>query len=345
MQNVSAHACKRRTLSPSLYRYLLAETRGFCSMCHEAPVQEVHHIKPVSEGGQNFYDNLIPLCADCHKRVHLTGVSDADLLSLKSGWITKNRLVLARIVRRRHSPYELARSLAENYFRVADKIESRRFKTRLAKMLNAQELFRNLAWIRQHRIKKNVDGDGNCWTEEYQKLSSFWPTRYRTVEIRGDGPATQHDNQFAARVTLNGRELPIAVSCVSDDAHFKLYKLSWGEALPAGQMFEVECRYFWPCTWNLPEDVYSYDVLSWIDSLVYDFCLPRQFAVESVRSSFIDVFDRQTTFRGRAAIRSNRFSWEGSRLPLFSSVIIKYRAKGRVALTASQSPHQSNRNA
>lgn len=30
----------------------------------------VHHIKPVSEGGGGEPENLITLCKDCHKEVH-----------------------------------------------------------------------------------------------------------------------------------------------------------------------------------------------------------------------------------------------------------------------------------
>lgn len=30
----------------------------------------VHHIKPVSEGGGDEPENLITLCKDCHKEVH-----------------------------------------------------------------------------------------------------------------------------------------------------------------------------------------------------------------------------------------------------------------------------------
>lgn len=31
---------------------------------------ELHHIKPRSFGGTNEYDNLLPLCHKCHKKVH-----------------------------------------------------------------------------------------------------------------------------------------------------------------------------------------------------------------------------------------------------------------------------------
>ena len=31
---------------------------------------EVHHVIPLSEGGQNGEDNLVSLCRDCHIRAH-----------------------------------------------------------------------------------------------------------------------------------------------------------------------------------------------------------------------------------------------------------------------------------
>jgi hypothetical protein len=32
---------------------------------------EVHHIKERNEGGDNRPDNLLPLCSNCHSKVHL----------------------------------------------------------------------------------------------------------------------------------------------------------------------------------------------------------------------------------------------------------------------------------
>lgn len=35
------------------------------------PLQEVHHIRPLSQGGQNVPSNLIGLCRACHDRRHV----------------------------------------------------------------------------------------------------------------------------------------------------------------------------------------------------------------------------------------------------------------------------------
>lgn len=36
-----------------------------------APVDEVHHIIPVSQGGTNEESNLMSLCKSCHNKIHL----------------------------------------------------------------------------------------------------------------------------------------------------------------------------------------------------------------------------------------------------------------------------------
>lgn len=46
----------------------------FCEECFKkgimVPVEEVHHIKPISEGGNHNKSNLISLCKSCHARIH-----------------------------------------------------------------------------------------------------------------------------------------------------------------------------------------------------------------------------------------------------------------------------------
>ena len=51
-----------------------ASQHPFCERCFEkgivVPVQEVHHIKPLSEGGTHDQENLIALCKSCHAKIH-----------------------------------------------------------------------------------------------------------------------------------------------------------------------------------------------------------------------------------------------------------------------------------
>ena len=45
-----------------------------CEQCLKegryVPTEEVHHIKPLAEGGTHDRDNLIALCKSCHARIH-----------------------------------------------------------------------------------------------------------------------------------------------------------------------------------------------------------------------------------------------------------------------------------
>ena len=49
-------------------------TYPFCQICKKygklVPAAEVHHIKPLAEGGTNDFANLISLCHRCHARIH-----------------------------------------------------------------------------------------------------------------------------------------------------------------------------------------------------------------------------------------------------------------------------------
>lgn len=49
-------------------RYIAAHP--LCEQCEKdgrlTPAEEVHHIKPLSQGGTNDYANLMALCTSCH---------------------------------------------------------------------------------------------------------------------------------------------------------------------------------------------------------------------------------------------------------------------------------------
>lgn len=46
----------------------------FCEICRRhgrlVRAEEVHHIRPLAEGGSNSFSNLISLCHRCHARIH-----------------------------------------------------------------------------------------------------------------------------------------------------------------------------------------------------------------------------------------------------------------------------------
>lgn len=74
--NIEANPHQRHVTIPALDRrcaicgWELTPTgpRGGC-MWHRS-CAEIHHILPVSEGGENTLDNLIALCHDCHVAIH-----------------------------------------------------------------------------------------------------------------------------------------------------------------------------------------------------------------------------------------------------------------------------------
>jgi len=52
-------------------RYITAHP--LCEQCQKdgriTPAEEVHHIKPLSQGGTNDVDNLMSLCTSCHSEI------------------------------------------------------------------------------------------------------------------------------------------------------------------------------------------------------------------------------------------------------------------------------------
>lgn len=50
----------------------LIEEKGSCKICGYSfkPVLQIHHILPISRGGNNDTDNIICVCPTCHKTLH-----------------------------------------------------------------------------------------------------------------------------------------------------------------------------------------------------------------------------------------------------------------------------------
>lgn len=52
-----------------------AAVHPLCEMCLKegrlTPVEEVHHILPISQGGDHRESNLMSLCQSCHTKIHL----------------------------------------------------------------------------------------------------------------------------------------------------------------------------------------------------------------------------------------------------------------------------------
>lgn len=51
-----------------------AADHPLCELCLKegryTPTEQVHHLKPLSEGGTHSRDNLMALCSACHAKIH-----------------------------------------------------------------------------------------------------------------------------------------------------------------------------------------------------------------------------------------------------------------------------------
>jgi 5-methylcytosine-specific restriction endonuclease McrA len=66
--------------NPDVVDEVLYRARGICSHCNMlapfnrsldgSPYLEVHHITPLSQGGEDTVENAIALCPNCHRKVH-----------------------------------------------------------------------------------------------------------------------------------------------------------------------------------------------------------------------------------------------------------------------------------
>jgi hypothetical protein len=59
-----------RNIDQKVEAKLLVESRNTCCVCWRSQEVQIHHILPISEGGDNSEDNLIVLCLNCHSQVH-----------------------------------------------------------------------------------------------------------------------------------------------------------------------------------------------------------------------------------------------------------------------------------
>lgn len=68
--------------SAEVKAYVLQEANGRCEVCASPapfidgdgmPYLEVHHVKPLAEGGSDRVGNAIAVCPNCHRRAHFSG--------------------------------------------------------------------------------------------------------------------------------------------------------------------------------------------------------------------------------------------------------------------------------
>ena len=70
--------------NPIVKSYVLQRAKGKCELCGSTPFLntknipflEVHHLKPLSQGGQDTASNAVALCPNCHRELHYGSESD-----------------------------------------------------------------------------------------------------------------------------------------------------------------------------------------------------------------------------------------------------------------------------
>ncbi|MYB02706.1 MAG: HNH endonuclease [Acidimicrobiaceae bacterium] len=63
-----AESCRTAT---EAQRQILIARYGGCFHCAAHPALcQIHHIRPVSQGGSTKISNMVPVCWDCHQRIH-----------------------------------------------------------------------------------------------------------------------------------------------------------------------------------------------------------------------------------------------------------------------------------
>jgi len=66
----------RAGVNPGLRTQVLDRDSKICKLCHhgiDSKKMQIHHIIPLSDGGDDTINNLITLCAQCHSDVHKEG--------------------------------------------------------------------------------------------------------------------------------------------------------------------------------------------------------------------------------------------------------------------------------
>lgn len=80
--------------SQAIIEYALRRAKGYCQLCKEIapfkkkngdPYLEVHHIKSLSQSGEDTVENVVALCPNCHRKIHtVSSIKDIKILINKA---------------------------------------------------------------------------------------------------------------------------------------------------------------------------------------------------------------------------------------------------------------------
>jgi len=92
----------REALTPAKKRRIMEAVGNKCEIrgC-KSKAYEVHHIKPVSEGGTNVGSNLVVLCANHHKDAHNGTITRTELREVVKNRSEKKKREIRNILRDR----------------------------------------------------------------------------------------------------------------------------------------------------------------------------------------------------------------------------------------------------
>jgi 5-methylcytosine-specific restriction protein A len=94
---------------PEVVAWVLENAGGVCEVCTKPapflrgdgfPYLEVHHVRPLAEGGPDTVDNTIAVCPNCHRQLHY-GAKGSNLNTIKSAHelaVRWDKLLAAHVV-------------------------------------------------------------------------------------------------------------------------------------------------------------------------------------------------------------------------------------------------------
>lgn len=120
---------ERKYIPQVTKRKIIQESQSICPFCGEDDVStgQIHHIKPVSEGGTNALKNLIYLCANCHSKITLGEISLGEVERTKEMLATGRHLYAGKSVGSNVIHADFTRGTNKGV--IANKIEKVEIKT------------------------------------------------------------------------------------------------------------------------------------------------------------------------------------------------------------------------
>ena len=91
--------------SPYIKEMVMQLAEGKCQLCggmapfmgkDHKPYLEEHHVKRLADGGSDTIDNVVAICPNCHRKVHVLH-EETDLIALK-GVAQQNQLQYQRLL-------------------------------------------------------------------------------------------------------------------------------------------------------------------------------------------------------------------------------------------------------